>query len=52
MMSLLHGVAQPHRFGAFSADAIAGAIAQAKHSGRKTLPSILAALLAVERFLT
>lgn len=48
MMSLLHGVVQPHRDGEFSADAIAGAIAQAPNSGRKILLSNFSSLLAVK----
>jgi hypothetical protein len=50
MMSLLHGVAQPHRDGAFSADAIAGAVAQAHHRERKTLLFFFSSLLAVKKF--
>jgi hypothetical protein len=52
MMSLLHVVAQPHRFGAFNAAAIAGTVVLARHSGCKTLLSIRATLLVVESFLT
>lgn len=52
MMSLLHCVTQPHRFGEFSADAVAGAVAQPHNSGRNISPSNFSSLLAVERCLT